>query len=117
VGEFIIKLCFPPAGIEAIKALGLRQKNPETLRLTTQHGASNYGTGVMLRGKSGEILDGRSFEAMHKNFGAWIECDSADTKRRVGNALACFGNNHNMIRLFCNDNDGKHTITRAQEIA
>ncbi len=112
-----IKLCFPPAGIEAIHALGLRQTNPETLRLTTQRGASNYGTGVLLRGKSGEILDGRSFEAMHRGFGAWIECDSANTKRRVGNALACFGDDHNMIRLFCNDHNGKHTITRTQEAA
>jgi hypothetical protein len=112
-----IKLCFPPAGIEAIHALGLRQTNSETLRLTTQRGASNYGAGVLLRGKSGEILDGRSFEAMHKGFGAWIECDSADTKRRVGNALACFGDDHNMIRLFCNDHNGKHTITRTQEAA
>ena len=112
-----IKLYFPPAGIEAINALGLRQKNPETLRLTTQRGASNYGAGVLLRGKSGEILDRRSFEAMHTGFGAWIECDSADTKRRVGNALAGFGGSDKMIRLFCNDNGGKRTITRTQEAA
>jgi hypothetical protein len=54
---------------------------------------------------------------MHNGFGAWIECDSADTKLRVGNALAGFGGSDKMIRLFCNDNGGKHTITRAQEIA
>jgi len=95
-----IKLYFPPAGIEAINALGLRQKNPETLRLTTQHSASGHGAGVLLRGKSGEILDRRSFEAMHNGFGAWIECDSANTRRRVGNALACFDDDHKMIRLF-----------------
>jgi hypothetical protein len=112
-----IKLCFPAAGIEAIKALGLRQKNPETLRLTTQHSASNYGAGVLLRGKSGEVLDGRSFAAMHKGFGAWIECDSANTKRRVGNALACFGGSDKIIKLFCNDDDGKCTATRTQEAA
>ena len=82
-----IKLCFPVSGIDAIKALGLRQANPETLRLVTDHPASSYGIGVLLRGKSGEILDGRSFQAMHKAFNAWIECDSADTKRRVENAL------------------------------
>lgn len=82
-----IKLCFPASGIETIKALSLRQINPETLRLTTQHSMSNHGIGVLLRGKSGELLDGRDFAAMHKGFGAWIECDSADTKRRVENAL------------------------------
>lgn len=82
-----IKLHFPTESIDAIKALGLRQINPETLRWTTDHPASSYGIGVLLRGKSGEILDGRSFQAMVKNFGAWIECDSADTKRRVENAL------------------------------
>lgn len=82
-----IKLNFPASGIEAIKALGLRQINPETLRLVTDHPASSYGIGVLLRGKSDEILDGRSFEALAKSFGAWIECDSAATKRRVENAL------------------------------
>lgn len=82
-----IKLCFPASGIEAIQALGLRQTNPETVRLTTQHSMSNHGIGVLLRGKSGELLDGHSFAAMHNGFGAWIECDSADTKRRIENAL------------------------------
>lgn len=82
-----IKLHFPPEAIDAIKALGLRQINPETLRWTADHPGSNYGIGVLLRGKSGEIMDGCAFEAMVKNFGAWIECDSADTKRRVENAL------------------------------
>lgn len=82
-----IKLHFPAQAIDAIKALGLRQINPETLRWTTDHPGSSYGIGVMLRGKSGEILDGYSFQAMVKNFGAWIECDSAETKRRVENAL------------------------------
>lgn len=81
-----IKLHFSGAGIAAIKALGLRQINPETLRLTTQHSMSCHGIGVLLRGKTGEILDGRTFQAL-QHFGAWIECDSADTKRRVENAL------------------------------
>ena len=114
-----IKLCFPAAGIEAIHALGLRQKNPETLRLTTQHGASNYGIGVLLRGKSGEILDGHGLEALHNGFGAWIECDSANTRRRVGDALACLGGSDKMIKLFCNDDDGDGicTIKRTQEAA
>ncbi|MDW0822740.1 hypothetical protein P2K17_14130 [Mannheimia haemolytica] len=40
-----------------------------------------------LRGKSGEILDGKSFAAMVHAFGAWIETDSEDTSRRVHNAL------------------------------
>lgn len=83
-----IKLCFPDAGIAAISALGLRQKNPETLRWTTEHPGSSYGKGTLLRGKSGELLDGNSFAALHKAFGAWIEVDSADTKRRVAKALA-----------------------------
>lgn len=82
-----IKLHFPAVSIEAIKALGLRQMTPETLRWTTDHAASSNGIGVLLRGKSGEILDGRSFQAMHNGFGAWVECDSADTKRRCENAL------------------------------
>lgn len=82
-----IKLHFPDSGIEAIKALGLRQGNPETLRWTTDHSCSSHGIGVLLRGKSGEILDGRSFQAMHTAFGAWIEVDSERTKQRVENSL------------------------------
>jgi len=82
-----IKLHFPPEAIDGIKRLGLRQINPETLRWITDHPASHYGAGVILRGKSGEILDGRSFEALAKHFGAWIECDSARTKHRVELAL------------------------------
>lgn len=81
-----IKLHFSADGLEQIKALGLRQTNPETLRLTTQHSMSSHGIGVLLRGKSGEILDGRTFQALQA-FGAWIECDSDDTKRRVENCL------------------------------
>jgi hypothetical protein len=83
-----IHLHFPDGGIAAINELGLRQRNPEKLRLVTDHPASSYGIGVILRGNTGEILDGRSFAALNKAFGAWIECDSADTKRRVENALA-----------------------------
>lgn len=45
-----IKLHFPAAGISAIKALGQRQINPETLRWTTDHHESHYGMGVILRG-------------------------------------------------------------------
>jgi len=82
-----IRLCFPPKAIEGIEALGLRQRNPETLRWTTDHSASHYGTGVLLRGNTGDILDGRTFAVMCKHFGAWIECDSARTKQRVENAL------------------------------
>ena len=78
---------FSPQGESAIKALGLRQRNPETLRWTTQHNQSNHGIGVILRGKSGDLLDGRTFKVSHDAFGAWIECDCADTKRRVDNAL------------------------------
>jgi hypothetical protein len=82
-----IKLHFPAASIAAIKTMGLRQINPEVLRLVTDHPASSYGIGVILRGKSGMILDGRQFAQLHRAFGAWIECDSADTKRRIENAL------------------------------
>lgn len=56
-------------------------------RATTEHPASSYGLGVILRGKSGEILDGRSFVALVKHFDAWIEVDSDRTKKRVENAL------------------------------
>lgn len=82
-----IKLIFPADSLAAIKRLGLSQRSPETLRWTDEHPASHYGTGVILRGKSGDILDGRSFAAMANAFAAWIEVDSADTKRRVENAL------------------------------
>lgn len=82
-----IRLHFPTASIEAVKAMGLSQRNPETLRWTNQHSSSSYGLGVILRGKSGEILDGKSFAALVTAFGAWIECDDAETKRRVEHAL------------------------------
>jgi len=82
-----IKLYFPASSIEVIKALGLRQNNPETLRWTTDHPASCHSIGVLLRGKSGEILDGRSFQAMHTTFAVWVVVDSERTKRRVENAL------------------------------
>ena len=82
-----IKLYFPEDSIAAIKRMGLRQMSPETLRWTTDHPSSSYGIGVLLRGKSGEILDGRSFAALVHAFGAWIETDSEDTKRRVCNCL------------------------------
>ena len=82
-----IKLHFPEQSIAAITAMGLRQNNPETLRLVTDHPASNHGIGVLLRGKSGEILDGAQFARLHQAFGGWIECDSAHTVRRVRNAL------------------------------
>ncbi|MDW0819992.1 hypothetical protein P2I54_14165 [Mannheimia haemolytica] len=64
-----------------------RQMSPETLRWTADHPSSSYGMGALLRGKSGEILDGKSFAAMVHAFGAWIETDSEDTSRRVHNAL------------------------------
>lgn len=82
-----IKLMLPPESIVALKRMGLTQRSPEVLRWTTDHSASRYGIGVLLRGKSGDILDGRAFAALANSFGAWIECDSADTKRRAENAL------------------------------
>lgn len=82
-----IKLYFPDESIAAIKRMGLRQMSPETLRWTADHPSSSYGIGVLLRGKSGEVLDGKSFAAMAHAFGAWIETDSEDTKRRVHSIL------------------------------
>ena len=82
-----IKLHFPEQSIAKIKAMGLRQNNPETLRLVTDHPASSYGLGVILRGKSGEQLGGREFAQLVKPFGAWIECDSDKTAQRVRNSL------------------------------
>ena len=82
-----IKLHFPEQSIAAITAMGLRQNNPETLRLVTDHPASSYGIGVILRGKSGHQLGGREFAQLVQAFGAWIECDSFRTKQRVENAL------------------------------
>jgi hypothetical protein len=82
-----IKLYFPEQSIATITAMGLRQNSPETLRLVTDHPASSYGIGVILRGKSGQQLGGREFAQLAKVFGAWIECDSDRTKQRVENAL------------------------------
>lgn len=82
-----IKLCFPSEAIAALAGLGLKQRKSETLRWTTNHPASHYGTGVILRGKSGELLDGRTFATFAEIFGAWIEVDSARMKQRVENAL------------------------------
>ena len=82
-----IKLHFPADAMAGLKRIGLRQANPETLRLVTDHPASSYGIGVLLRGKSGDLLDGAQFAKLHAAFDAWIECDSAETQRRVQNAL------------------------------
>jgi hypothetical protein len=82
-----IKLHFPEQSIATIQAMGLRQTNPETLRLVTDHPASSYGIGVLLRGKSGDILDGSQFAELHYSFGVWVECDSVKTIQRVRNAL------------------------------
>ena len=82
-----IKLYFPQESLDAIRQLGLRQLSPETLRWTADHPASQHGLGVLLRGKSGDILDGNAFASLVRSFGAWIETDSDDTSRRVHNAL------------------------------
>ena len=78
---------FPENSIAAIRDMGMRQMNPETLRWTANHPNSSYGIGVILRGKSGLVLDGKTFEGLHKAFGAWIEVDSEETKRKVQNSL------------------------------
>lgn len=82
-----ITLHFPAESIAALRRMGMSQRETEALRWTTEHPASSHGIGVLLRGKSGDILDGRTFAALAHAFGAWIECDSADAKRRVENAL------------------------------
>ena len=73
-----IKLHIPDSGMDAIKDLGLRQTNPETLKLVQ---------GILLRGKSGEALDSKSFAALVKNFGAVISVDSDGTRLLVVSAL------------------------------
>lgn len=82
-----IRLITPPESIAALRRMGLRQRPVEVLRWTTEHPASHYGMGVLLRGKSGDILDGHTFAAFAEAFGARIECDSAQTAMRVRNAL------------------------------
>lgn len=83
----MIRLHIPAESIAALKRMGLNQRPVEVLRWTTDHPSSSFGIGVILRGKSGELLDGRTFAALHHAFGAWIEVDGADTKRRTQNAL------------------------------
>jgi hypothetical protein len=78
------RLVFPAEVIEGLKRQGLRQRSPERLRWTDQHSASSYGDGVLLRGKSSDVLDGDQFRALREAFGAWIETDS---KERVARAL------------------------------
>ena len=39
---------------------------------------SRYGGGVLLRGKSGDILDGAQFRALRDAFGAVIETDNPE---------------------------------------
>lgn len=82
-----ITLHLPAESIAALRRMGMSQRQTEALRWTTEHSASSYGIGVLLRGKSGDILDGRTFAALVNAFGAWIECDSTDAKRRAENAL------------------------------
>lgn len=78
------RLHFPEAAIRRLHDQGLLQRNPEKLRWTDQHPASHYGAGVLLRGKSGDLLDGAQFRALRDAFGAWIETDQPE---RVARAL------------------------------
>jgi hypothetical protein len=105
VSTMRIKLHFPTAAIEGIKALGLRQINPETLRWTTDHHESHYGMGVILRGKSGVILDGRTFAVMSQHFGAWIEVDSAATKKKCELAMCSIAVEGLSDRIIVTDAD------------
>ena len=59
----------------------------ERLRWTDQHPSSRFGLGVILRGHSGDVLDGKTFESLASD-GARIECSSDLECRRVAGALA-----------------------------
>jgi hypothetical protein len=82
-----IKIFFPAESVKRISMLGFRQSQNETLMWTNRHPLSNYGQGVLLRGKSGQILEPYGFKNLVEQFGAWIECDSAIAVERVKRAL------------------------------
>lgn len=78
------RLIFPPEALAVIRRQGFRQRSPERLRWTTEHSASRYGGGVLLRGKSSEILDGYQFRILRDTYGARIETDD---QQKVARAL------------------------------
>lgn len=58
-------------------------ERPRALRWTTAHPASSYGGGVLLFGKSSELLDGATFRALRDGRGARLETDRPDRARRA----------------------------------
>lgn len=78
-----VHLKFTDGAMDRIRETGLRQPQVEKLRWTTDHPASSYGGGVLLRGQSSEILDGAQFQALRAAFGAWIETDNVERVQRA----------------------------------
>ena len=76
-----IKLRFDPHELELIHDLGLRQANPETLRLVQNHPV--FQRTVLLRGKTNHELEPRHFEILVQEFCAYITVDSAATQDKV----------------------------------
>jgi len=74
----MIKLIFPnPA---KLKEVGIIPVSVVALRWTTDHPASHYGLGVLLRKYGSEIVDGATFRAARDNFGAVIVTDMSRGK-------------------------------------
>jgi hypothetical protein len=72
------RLVFSQAAIDSLRASGLRQRNPERLWWTNEHSASQYGSGVLLRGKFGDIFDGAQFRELRDALGVVIETDNLE---------------------------------------
>jgi len=60
-----------------------------TLRWTTSHPASSYGSGVLLYRNSKDMLDGATFRMLRDARGAWLETDHPG---RARSALALLQN-------------------------
>lgn len=82
-----IELYFPTESIADIRQFYSNQTSSETLRWTTHHPLSSYCQGVMIRGKSREVLDGMSFTIMVRFLNAWIETDSEEISSKVRSAI------------------------------
>ena len=83
-----VRLVFPPGAVDEIRAMGLRHSGAEKLRLVMDHPGSHHGLGVLLRGKSGDLLDGATLAVLRARWGAWIEVDDARVQAHVRRALA-----------------------------
>ena len=56
-------------------------ERPRALRWNVKHARSSYGRGVLLFGKSSEILDGAMFRALRDGRGAWLQTNRPDRAR------------------------------------